>query len=69
MHQRLIAFLLCLLLLFPACALAAVTPREIARQPDEVPRPSRGYITICFSAPIPGMATPTIWVIRTAWCW
>lgn len=51
MHQRLIAFLLCLLLLFPACALAAVTPREIASlSPDEVPEPSEGmhhYLLLC----------------------
>ena len=51
MHQRLIAFLLCLLLLFPACALAAVTPREIAPlSPDEVPEPSEGmhhYLLLC----------------------
>ena len=51
MHQRLIAFLLCLLLLFPVCALAAVTPREIAPlSPDEVPEPSEGmhhYLLLC----------------------
>ena len=51
MHQRLIAFRLCLLLFFPACARAAVTPREIAPLgPDEVPEPSEGmhhYLLLC----------------------
>lgn len=51
MHQRLIAFLLCLLLLFPACALAAATPREIIPlAPEDVPQPTEGmhhYLLLC----------------------
>lgn len=51
MHQRWIALLLCLLLLFPACALAAATPREIIPlAPEDVPQPTEGmhhYLLLC----------------------
>lgn len=51
MHRRIIALLLCLLVLFPAFALADSTPREITPlSPEEIPEPTEGvhhYLLAC----------------------